>query len=251
MKDLAEMIDHLLDGWDEMVCWTEIRPLHSEECLAERIALTVAELRHHECDCERFPHRITEYRKQIPLLTALVESSYSAPVTGEATRSGTKVEAPLPGNIGESDRVMRLIDTAAKRICADWSLPEGDGIVGHLEAVRLEAGARLGVECDDAAALLGPAVTAARIHLGYESRPLRILCDCDGLIVHESPLLRCTGDCGRLYTLSGALDRALAAQERSLAALELCRRLHEPNWRTDADGKRRCRSCDRERKQRS
>lgn len=248
--NLTEMIMHLLDGWDEEVTWTEMRVGHSEECFIHQLGLTVAELRHFSCECPRTPYRIIEFRRQIPLLTSLVESSYSAPVTGESTRSGTKVEAPLPGNLGAYDSVMRMISSAVWTLSQDWSLPAPATLVGGLEAIRLEIGARLANERDDAAALLGPAVRAARIHLGYESRPIRIFCDCDGLIVHREGALECTGDCGRVYAISEALERALAAQERSLAVLELCRRQHAPNWRTDADGKRRCRSCDAERKQR-
>lgn len=245
--DLTAMIAELMDGWTEEVAYAVAEPVHTAACTATMVALTVARLRHYRCECPRSFRAVKIQRDRLPLLLELTESSYSIPVGARPEISGSaKLHPPVPGNLENYDTVMRMLAVAAWTINADWKsdVALNRPMVEALDFVRREAGARLANECDDAAALLLPAWRAARIHLGYDQRPLRLICDCGDQLALRAPqdgspgFLECDGCPGRI-PLSPELTATMVAEASRLR----CKRLHEPDWRITTQGTRQCREC--------
>lgn len=238
--DLTAMIDSLDRGWTEDTDWAELRVDHDGPCHGRQLAATVGELRHWECPCPVDVAAKKEMRPRLPLLLELTESSFSKPVIASEGGSGARLHPPLPGDLENADEVIREIEWAVETICRDWSLIPGRLLVENLAAVRTETGARLAVERDDAAAVLRPAWQAARRHLGYDRRPLRLVCDCGARMALEGREIACEGfDCGRRAAITPELAAAMVAE----ATRRRCRRSHEPQWRVNTQGNQVCAEC--------
>lgn len=239
-ENLATMVAQLLDGWADEVDYAVLAVEHDSACHGRMLAATLGQLRHWECECPAAPRRVREMRHRDPLLLELTESSFSKPVIASDGGSGAKLHPPLPGDLENYDTVIRILESAAWTICADWYLDTtpNDGMIRHLECIRLEIGARLANERDDAAAVLRPGWQAARLHLGYERRPLRLVCECGGSMALEALELACDG-CTRRHGVSAELAAVMVAEVMRAR----CKRQHDPDWRLNAQGNPVCRTC--------
>lgn len=272
--DLETMIDMLTADWPERVDWAERITDCEPACNGRKSLLDLAELRHYECAC---PFRIA-YRSSMvmhsPLLTQLMESKWSAPVTGNSGRGGTKIEAPLPGNLTGPESVIQMIESAAWTICADWELDvtPREGVDKHLAAISEDLHVGSAGDLADAAGMLGPALQAALVYLGYRTGRVylaEMLCPgCGGALSAPAELqgytdvVQCEGSpeaapCGHRWRTDEWLDlwhaaviapKPRPAPRRATHCLKGGHLYDAANTRVSKDGKRHCRACDRARK---
>lgn len=240
MTPLADMIDSLDTGWTEETDWAELYVRHDGPCHDRQLAATVGQLRHWSCECEVSVEAKQEMRARLPLLLELTEASFAKPVIASEGGGGTKLHPPLPGDLENVDEVMRSIQAAAETICRDWSISESGLLVENLAAIRMEIGARLASERDDEAAVLRPAWQAARRHLGYDRRPIRLRCDCGARMGLEGLEIVCEGsDCSRRVAITAELAAVMVVE----ATRRRCRRRHDPAWTINAQGNQVCQTC--------
>lgn len=281
--DLETMIDMLTADWPERVDWAERITDCEPACNGRKSLLDLAELRHYECAC---PFRIA-YRSSMvmhsPLLTQLMESKWSVPVTGNNGRGGTKIEAPLPGNLTGPESVIQMIESAAWTICADWELDitPREGLDKHLTAISEDLHVGSATDLADAAGMLGPALRAALVYLGYRTGRVylaEMVCpECCGALSVPRDLrggsddlvsVNCEGSpenapCGRTWTpdqwvILHEVNRYIEEAKEILAVSKSVRgdkQTHCPanhsyaeHGRITKQGSRQCRACDRDRK---
>ena len=271
--NLRTMVDRLMRPWPLKIDWAERIQDCTEACNTWKTYMTVAELRHYDDPCPYHIEYRQTYPEQVPVLTQLVEAKYEVPVTGNAERGGTKLEPPMPGNLVTPDTLMWNIRIAAGRIVADWNIVTTSGRqngktsgVVWLETITAVIAYRTPQELDDAAALLRPAYDAAMRYLGYTTDRVMLLdtsCDtCGGVLSAPRELgqgsmdVHCEGwnaepPCGRTYSPAEWLAMHESSARTPNGTKTHCPQHHvydEFNTRIGKDGKRRCRTCEHERR---
>jgi len=272
---LRTMLDRLLDPWPLKIDWAERVKDCTEECNTWKTYLTVPEIRHFECYCPSHIEYRQTYPMQSAILTQLFEAKYEVPATGNNGKGATKLEAPLPGNLVVPDTLMWNIRTMADALVGDWSISwridwaMRYGEEAALQALRAAQGRRLPEELDDAAKALEASYGAAMRYLGYDTDRVMLVdtaCDaCGGVLSAPRELgqgsveVRCEGfnaepPCGRTYSPAEWLATHRSASEATRTPngqKTHCPRHHvydDFNTRISTDGKRRCRTCEAERR---
>jgi hypothetical protein len=267
---LRTMIDRMLDPWPLRIDWAERVYECSAECNTAKIAMDLVELRHYADPCPSHIEYRQTYSQQVPVLTQLFEAKYEVPATGNTGKGATKLHPPLPGNLVTPDTLMWNIRMAAGTVAADWSAPvrfAGSRITAQLwlQALRAAQGRRTPEELDDAAGALEPSYGAAMRYLGYDTDRVMLAdtcCDrCGGVLSCPRELgqgaveVRCEGwrdegPCGRAYAPEEWLAMH-AARPVANGAKTHCPQKHPYdhfNTRIGKDRKRRCLTCEAERR---